>query len=120
MCVEITQVGRYCVVRLTGKRLSESDVSSAIATIHQLLITELKNIVFSVGEFLLGDNVITGLLVMCQEKIRHRGGTVTLIEKSCDGKNGHRDICESLDIPVYCDENEFLQKVGDTSSCYAA
>ena len=95
----------------------ESDENALKNIVEQALLVGIKNFVFSV---LIGSltnrTTISRLLLRCKEIIWRNEGKLLFLEKNGGENSVFTDICETLHIPMYTNnETALITKAGSIS-----
>lgn len=116
MSIETKRHGNFLILRLASDTVVESDENAVKDTVNQALHVGVKNIVFSVLIGSLTNRVaIARLLLWCKETICRDKGQLLFLEKNGGEKSIFADICETLHIPMYKNNDTALITMDGTT-----
>jgi hypothetical protein len=109
MSIVIERKKGFQILRLTSEDLSEPEAGRTIDGIRFALSEGIRCQAISLETPLRSNVMMMGLLVICEKMVRRFGGHLGLILKSEFNETGLRALCDSLNISVYENENEFME-----------
>ena len=117
MSIETSRKNSFQIIRLVSDMVMASDENTIKDVVKKALLEGINHFVFSVSIGSVSNQVtIFHLLLWCEETVRHQGGQVLFIEKDNGGKCIFRNMCESLNIPIYQNSETALVTIAAATS----
>jgi hypothetical protein len=108
MTIRIEKRKGFQILGLASQDISESETGRIIDCVRSALSEGVSCQAVSIEAPLSSTVMIMGLLVICEKMVRHFNGHLGLILNPVFSESGLRNLCDSLNVTVYDDEDEFM------------